>query len=108
MKSYLCVGGPCAGQKYDTPRSRFEVPINPKPPLGGGSGVDPVVVKSVTYVEETFHTAQGAITFWVPQGQSWFDTMVLLLEAYESTLAAADEIIRLRSQLPKDEKEKVS
>lgn len=102
MKSYLCVGGPHAGQKYDTRRDHFTVPIRTYEaaelegpfniPINGS-----VSVKTVTYREETFQTAQGWITFWVPEGQTWFETMTLLLEGYELMNAATNEVARQKA-----------
>ena len=43
-------------------------------------------VEIVEYRFEAFHTPQGDISFWTPTTQTPFQTMVLLLEAYERTL----------------------
>lgn len=101
MKSYLCVGGPHAGQKYDIKGNHFNVPIKKAGSTLSTSPNDLVVetVETMTYVEETFHTHQGDITFWIPLGQTWFETMTLLLEAYELTNAAITEMNRLKGKM---------
>lgn len=96
MNSFLCVGGPHAGQKYDTGgRDHFTVPerINTTP-LSPGAADEKTIVKTITYRQEIFHTATGSIMFWVPEGQTWFETMTLLLEGYELTIAATKEVAR--------------
>lgn len=102
MKSYLCVGGPLAGQKYDAPGNNFKVPIQES--ASTSEIYDNVVIKTITYIEETFRTHQGDITFWIPQGQTWFDTMILLLDGYELTNAAITEVSRLKNKPAKKEK----
>lgn len=94
MKSYLCVGGPHAGMKYKIDGHHFSVPIN-MPKMADALPADlrslkdfekwastPTTVETVTYKEEKFYTPQGSITFWVPDGQTSYETMVLLLEGY--------------------------
>lgn len=104
MKSYLCVGGPLAGQKYDAQGNYFKVPIN-KPPIASVPIANvpdgPVDIEVIYYIEETFHTAHGSIMFWIPQGQTWFETMTLLLEGYELTNAAITEVSRLKDRMNK-------
>jgi hypothetical protein len=85
-KSMLCVGGVRARQRYAVLYgSGFRVPImedesaenhNLNPP-------ETVKVEFADYREETFHTPQGDVSFWVPEGQTPLETITMLLEAYE-------------------------
>lgn len=111
MKSYLCVGGPHAGQKYEAgKRTHFSVPIKTESTAEGfHSKADASsVVETITYIEETFHTHQGPITFWIPLGQTWYETMVLLMEGYELTMAATNEVARYRKMIGDGKTDKLS
>lgn len=83
--SYLCIGGPRAGQRYDADR-RFGFRAAVVPPLSVAVGPipgDKIQAQIVEYRAECFHTETEDIWFWVPQGQSQLQTMNLLLGTYE-------------------------
>jgi hypothetical protein len=85
-KSMLCVGGPEAGRRYHAARgSGFRVAVRgPLPPLNLSEAVAAEVSHEiVSYRAEYFHTPQGDVTFWVPEGQTPLETMTILLECYE-------------------------
>lgn len=83
--SYLCVGGPRAGQRFEADRrSGFRVPVTPQLSVAVGPiPGDKVQVEIMEYRAEGFHTETGDVWFWVPQGQSQLETMKLLLSTYE-------------------------
>jgi len=89
FKSYLCVGGPIAGQKYNAGgHNHFKVPVRNKTKNmldPTNEPMEPTSIENVIYKEETFHTRQGIITFWIPSDQTWYETMKLLLEGYKPT-----------------------
>jgi hypothetical protein len=89
-KSMLCVGGGRAGQRYAAlSGSGFRVPIKPYASENDPNHPDwrpnkPVKIHLADYREETFHTPQGDVSFWVPNGQTQLETITMLLEAYET------------------------
>jgi hypothetical protein len=87
----LCVGGPRDGERFSVPRNErgFRAPIIETAKIDDWNARDlqqPVAVASkfVEYREETFHTPQGDVSFWVPEGQTSLQSITMLLEAYES------------------------
>jgi hypothetical protein len=76
-KSYLCVGGPKAGEhvaaegsfKVAVPKHRYQV---------YDSTIDTVI-----YHEQEFQTKEETFTVWVPSNQTAQQTIELLLETYE-------------------------
>lgn len=89
-KSFLCVGGPLAGRRYE-PQSKlgFRVPVRSEraadadPSSPDYQPNKPVSYEIAEYREETFHTPEGDISFWVPYRQTAGETITLLLETYE-------------------------
>jgi hypothetical protein len=91
-KSMLCVGGPRSGVRYAVLHgSGFRVPIRQQTTESDPDHVDyrpnKVKVEFADYREETFHTPQGDVSFWVPNGQTPLETITLLLETYEASIA---------------------
>lgn len=86
-KSYLCVGGPLGGKRYAILYGTgFTVPVYeemPDPESLDYQPNKPVKVENIRYREETFRTQEGDVSFFVPEGQTPFETMTLLLETYE-------------------------
>ncbi|MGH6923623.1 MAG: hypothetical protein ACRED5_07775 [Propylenella sp.] len=91
QKSMLCVGGPRAGRRYAVLHgSGFRVPIKSDVPENDPRSPEwqpnkPVKVEFADYREETFHTPQGDVSFWVPEGQTPLETIKALLETYEGS-----------------------
>jgi len=89
-KSMLCVGGPCAGQRFDAQTHvGFCVPIEVKYSYNDPHSEDfqpnkKIDVADVYYRSETFHTPQGEISFWTPTNQTPIETITTLLETYET------------------------
>ena len=88
LKSHLCVGGPRGGRRVAVrDGSGFRVPVLDTGPLTSSDFLpDDMAVGSVsftTYRAESFHTPQGDVEFWVPEGQTTLETFTLLLETYE-------------------------
>jgi hypothetical protein len=52
----------------------------------------PVSVELTRYRSEVFHTPQGDVSFWTPEGQTPLETITLLLETYEEARILADGI----------------
>jgi hypothetical protein len=81
-KSYLCVGGPKAGQrvavKEGCPAFRVALPPDSYSPTDQS-----VEVKYVEYREQTVFAPKENFSFWVPSDQTVRRTMELLLETYE-------------------------
>jgi hypothetical protein len=85
--SYLCIGGPLAGRRYEvqvsdrfsTPAFRFFAPALSNETTPDSS----TTLEIVDYHEQVFHSPEGAVSFWVPFGQTPLQTIELLLEAYE-------------------------
>jgi hypothetical protein len=95
--SMLCVGGPLAGRRYDAqPGAGFVTPVR----TSSLAEFDPshympnatVSVVLTHYRAETFHTPQGDVAFWTPEGQTALETITLLLETYEEARIIADGI----------------
>jgi len=111
-RSYLCIGGPCAGKKYDAVLygNHFKVTVLPTtiPSTVFDTTDTPTEIKFVTYEIETFHTPECAVQFWVPEGQKPFETMKLLLESYEKTAVVEAEIERLRKIIALYETERLN
>ena len=85
--TYLCVGGPLDGKRYhETKHNNFRA-FYQKPQF---ATFDPVMVplekfatiESIIYNMEIFKSTDGDIAIWVPEGQSLFETMKMLLEGY--------------------------
>jgi len=86
--TYLCIGGPKAGQQIavlppNTPRmivlinkTKFSYDFDP------AIVSEKVEVEYFEYRATTLHTPQSDLTFWVPMGQTDLETMRLLMEAY--------------------------
>jgi hypothetical protein len=89
-KSMLCVGGPLGGKRYAVRPNLtgFAVPIQiscagtTPQDVDYRPNVSPPVEISY-YHAETFHTPQGDVEFWVPDGQTPLETIMLLLDVYE-------------------------
>lgn len=83
-KSYLCVGGPLAGLRYEAaPGSGFAVPvITDRTFVNSYNEVQPEFERH-EYRRETFHTPQGDVSMWIPAGQTPLQTITMLLETYE-------------------------
>lgn len=87
----ICVGGPYAGKRFavDGHRDRFRLQVPQIPSATFGEyPQEPVASEMVTYRKDTFHTADGNLTVWVPEGQKPIETMRLLLEAYQRSPVA--------------------
>lgn len=86
--SDLCVGGPLDGKRFTAARgSGFRVPVC-KEPMPDPASIDYLPNATVTVVDqryrsEAFHTPQGDVTFWVPEGQTPLQTITRLLKVYE-------------------------
>jgi hypothetical protein len=83
-KSYLCIGGPCAGKRYRHDGDCFNVAERPPLSIAMGPGPTSIeTIKTTTYVRQKFHTEGNITEVWVPEGQTASQTMELLLETYE-------------------------
>lgn len=69
----LCVGGPLDRKRHG--------PTNQPGFTATMLGVDGF--KPVRYQMEIFHTPQGDVSFWVPEGQTPLETIKLLLSSYQ-------------------------
>jgi len=95
-KSMLCVGGPRAGERFESHHgSGFRVPILRELPDAISTDYrsikETVEIAFTDYHEQTFHTPQGDVSFWVPIDQTPLETITLLLEAYERQLSPRRE-----------------
>lgn len=94
-KTFLCVGGPKAGQMMTAlygSTCRVFIGYAPNP----GNSIDAIKLihsegqnktitsaQFITYKEEVFHFPEGEkISFWVPENQTPRQTMQLLIHAY--------------------------
>lgn len=84
-KSWLCVGGPMAGRRYETDsNSSFRVAVrSPMPMVIRDAIEEPTTVETVVYIAQRFGTQQGHVSFWVPEKQTTLETLTLLLDCYE-------------------------
>lgn len=86
----LCIGGPCARRRY-TAKGHFLHVQMPQESSAHALGLCSVPEVSTSHVEvyerRTFHTPDGDISVWVPEGQTSKDTMMQLLATYESSAA---------------------
>lgn len=82
-EAVLCIGGPLAGQRRVVrgDRDSFRVPISPGPPVTDFSHLSEPAPPQIQHIDYWSQTIAGA-SFWVPAGQSYIQTMRLLLEAY--------------------------
>jgi hypothetical protein len=82
-RSYLCVGGPKAGQRIAVRDgcSFFRIPIR----HGSSLSADAAIVTYTEYREQYFplDATGNNITVWAPAEQSHLETMTMLLAAYE-------------------------
>ncbi len=89
-KSYLCVGGPLGGRRYEAKiGAGFCVPrltetgIGPNPTAKDYMPNAAVEARFTEYQHEVFHTPQGDVSFWTPKGQTPMETINILLGGYE-------------------------
>lgn len=84
--SHVCVGGPLAGRRYLAKSEMgFCTAIPPKVRLTpSNKAADTVSFTTVNYKRDTFRTADGDVSFWVPNDQTALQTMTLLLDNYET------------------------
>lgn len=89
VKSLLCVGGPYAGQRYEsTNEAGFRAAVLPPVKLAFDPDVEETFadIVVVEYRVLQFRTEQGEVEFWVPSGQTALDTITMLLETYERSM----------------------
>ena len=85
--SYVCVGGPLAGQRRFAPKSGFAVPISDEEVSVREDRDAPrgtVAYHDVRYVREEFNSEIGPISFWRPEGQTIAQSLELLLDTYQN------------------------
>lgn len=85
MNTFLCIGGPLAGQRYASKYMSFNIAVRPKMSLSGfqsNSVMEKINSKTVTYVRDSIYTPAGPNYFWIPEGQSPEDTLSMLFQAY--------------------------
>jgi hypothetical protein len=89
--THLCVGGPNAGLRVSMPEHirRFRIAQKPaarriRMPRGPDSMIQ---LKVIEYVEQEI----AGLVVWAPRGQDVAQTMLLLLDAYESKASRQTE-----------------
>src|SRR5262245_60979933 len=85
-RTFVCVGGPLAGKRYEAEKDWFSTPMKQpgetwkQSPMEVNSNS---VVSIVVYQETTFYTPDGGLTFWTPTGQTHMQSMEMLLDTYQ-------------------------
>ena len=81
--SYLCVGGPLAGQQAESDRETIRLHVLPRIAAVQSGPVDEyTTVEYAEYRKQKFKTPEGSITLWAPSDQSPQKTLEILLETY--------------------------
>lgn len=75
-RSAICIGGPLDGKRRFANGTHHSVPQ-----LGG---------PTFRYDLQMFGVPQGAVAVWAPEGQTPFETLSLLIEAYEREKGKGD------------------
>jgi hypothetical protein len=82
-RSYLCVGGPKAGQRVALKEGMAYFRVALPPASYSPEPGQPVEIRYVEYREQTVFAPRENFSFWAPSDQTVKQSMELLLESYE-------------------------